>query len=153
MTENKRILKNSHYWSLEACLYNSTESLQHFLLECPAYKNKQPLLKWLTGRTVPKECRDLYIYCGISIVWTYINRLSEKGRMISLPQIYVQSSSEYVYCVYRLEKYVWLLKVIHFSVHFVYQLQKYVWRSHRCQSVFFSVHYVYQLQKYVYKVI
>ena len=23
----------------EACPYNATESLQHFLLECPAYKN------------------------------------------------------------------------------------------------------------------
>jgi hypothetical protein len=25
----------------EACPYNATESLQHFLLECPAYKNKR----------------------------------------------------------------------------------------------------------------
>ena len=36
-TLNRIKLRDSLVW--EACPYNATESLQHFLLECPAYKN------------------------------------------------------------------------------------------------------------------
>ena len=42
----------------EECPYNATESLQHFLLECPAYKRDQSFQEFVDHMNVCMPCLD-----------------------------------------------------------------------------------------------